>query len=122
MSMNETRILEQLFLDFTIQGVLQRDTNGFPVVDPWASDYVSALGDGRFGDAVWARYHIAGDVHDVVIEGTGKPVLEMIEEDALGYRLGDPDIYAEALSFYANSVGDGHPEVLEIITRMETKM
>jgi hypothetical protein len=77
--------------------------------------------NGRLGDAVWARYHIAGDVHDGIIEGADKTVLEMIEGYALGYRVGDPDIYAEALSFYANSTGDGHPEVLEIITRIGNK-
>jgi hypothetical protein len=102
-----------------VQKVLQGDKNGFTIVEPWASEYVSAIRDGKFGDAVWARYHIAGDIHDGIIEGTEKTVLEMIEEDALGYKLGDPEVYAEAVSFYANtSSNDGHPEVIEIIMRI----
>jgi hypothetical protein len=64
---------------------------------------------------MWARYHIAGDEHDGIIEGTDKTVLEMIEEDALGYKVDDPDVYAEALLFYAKSTTDEHPEVVEII-------
>lgn len=122
MNTNDTEIVEQLFLEFTVPQVLQNDTNGFPLVEPWASEYVNAIRDKRFGDAVWARYHIAGDVHDGIIEGTNKTALEMIEEDALGYKVGDPEIYAEALSFYANtSSTDGHPEVIETITRIGNK-
>lgn len=48
-------------------------------------------------------------------------MLEIIEEDTLGYRVHDPDIYAEALSFYGNSTGDRHPEVLDIIIRIGKK-
>ncbi|KAF3395951.1 hypothetical protein F1880_006835 [Penicillium rolfsii] len=116
---DDTKVVEQLFLEFTVRQVLENDTNGFPVVQPWASQYVSAIREGRYGDAVWARYHIAGDVVDGVIEGSDKTVLEMIEEDALGYKLGDPEVYAEALSFYAGtSSTDGHPEVIEIFLRI----
>ena len=54
-----------------------------------------------------------------IIEGTNMTVLEMIEEDALGYRVSDPDIYAEALSFYEKTKSsDGHPEVIEILRRI----
>lgn len=124
MNTNETKLVEQLFLDFSIQAILQNETNGFLVVEPWASDYVNAIREGRYGDAVWARYHIAGDV-DVcngIIEGTDKTVLEMIEEDALGYKVGDPEVYDEALAFYASTKSaDGHPEVIEIIMRIGRK-
>jgi hypothetical protein len=116
MNTQDTELVEQLFLDFSIQEVLQNETNGFPIVEPWASEYVNAIRDRRYGDAVWARYHIAGDVHGGIIEGTDKTVLEMIEEDALGYKVGDPGLYDGALSFYANTKStDGHPEVIKII-------
>lgn len=102
--------MEQPFLEFTVQKAFQGDTNGFPIFEPWASEYVSAIPDGRYGVPVWARYYIAGDVYDGIIEGIDKIVLEMMEEDVLGYEVGDPEIYAEVVSFYANTSGkDGHP-------------
>ncbi|OOQ89665.1 hypothetical protein PEBR_07421 [Penicillium brasilianum] len=122
MNTSDTKLVEQLFLDFSVQEVVQNETNGFPVVEPWATEYVNAIRDGRYGDAVWARYHIAGDVHSGIIDGTDRTVLEMIEEDALGYKVDDPEVYDEALSFYANTnPADGHPEVIEIILRIGDK-
>jgi hypothetical protein len=119
MNTQHTELVEQLFLEFSFQEVLQNETDGFPFVEPWASEYVNAIQDRRYGGAVWARYHIAGDVHGGVIEGTDKTVLEMIEEDALGYKVGDPEVYDVALSFYAKTKPtDGHPEVIEIIMRI----
>ncbi|KAI2730449.1 hypothetical protein CBS147332_2301 [Penicillium roqueforti] len=120
MSISETELVEQLFLDFTVQEVLQKDTRGFPIVEPWASEYVNAIRERRFGDAVWARYHIDGGVHDGIIEDTNKTVLQMIEEDALGYRVGDPDLYAEALSsvYERTSASDGHRDVIDLLTRI----
>lgn len=112
--------MEQLFLEFTVQKAFQGDTNGFPIFEPWASEYVSAIPDGRYGVAVWAHYYIAGAVYDGIIEGIDKIVLERMEEDVLGYEVGDHEIYAEAVSFYANTSGkDGHPEVIEIIMRID---
>ncbi|PLB55813.1 hypothetical protein P170DRAFT_433293 [Aspergillus steynii IBT 23096] len=104
---NETTLPEQLFLDFSIHKILHNDTNGFPITGPWSTEYVASIRTHRYGDAVWARYHIAGDVDSStgLIEGTNQTVLEMIEEDALGYRAGDPDLYAEALeSVYGGRV------------------
>ncbi|RHZ64946.1 uncharacterized protein CDV56_108775 [Aspergillus thermomutatus] len=118
MSLNYTEPVEQLFLDLPLQDVIN-DTAGMPVTEPWASEYVDAIRDGRFGDAIWARYHIAGDMQNGIIEGTNITVLESIEEDAVGYRLDAPEAYAEALSLYANtSSADGHTDVIEIITRI----
>ncbi|RSL74961.1 hypothetical protein CEP52_017885, partial [Fusarium oligoseptatum] len=62
-STGESEAIEPLFLEFSIQEVLTNNS-WIPVVEPWASQYVSAVRDGRYGDAVWARYHIAGDVHN----------------------------------------------------------
>ncbi|CEJ54991.1 hypothetical protein PMG11_01275 [Penicillium brasilianum] len=116
---SEAKLVEQLFLDFSVQEVRQNEMNGFPIVEPWATEYLNSIRDGRYGDAVWARYHIAGEVHSGIIDGTNRTVLEMIEEDALGYKVGDPEVYHEALSFYANTnPADGHPGVIEIILRI----
>ena len=120
MSSTETEPVEQLFLDFSVQEVLQKDTRGFPIVEPWAIEYVSAIRECRFGDAAWARYHIDGSVHNGIIGDTNKTVLQMIEEDALGYRVGDPDLYAEALSsaYERTSASDGHRDVIDLLIRI----
>lgn len=114
----ETKPVEQLFLDLPIQDVLS-NTAGMPVVEPWASMYVDGIRDGRYGDAVWARYHITGDGDEENGIGAGsgnKTALETIKEDALEYRENDPEEYAKALAFYAKtSSADGHADVVEII-------
>lgn len=51
---------EQLFLDLPVNQVVKCD--GMQPVEPWESLYINAIHDGRFGDAIWARYHIAGEV------------------------------------------------------------
>jgi hypothetical protein len=62
LNVSSTKLVEQLFLDFSLPAVHQHDTNGFLIVEPWASEYLSGIRDRRYGDAVWDRYHIAGDV------------------------------------------------------------
>ncbi|KAJ6144907.1 hypothetical protein N7470_008802 [Penicillium chermesinum] len=119
LELSTTDLVEQLFLDFTTDEVSQNATNGFPLVEPWASEYVAAIHEGRFGDAVWARYHIAGDVNPQtgIIENTNLTVLQSIEEDALGYRTSDPDLYADALHFYGNtSRADSHTDIIDLFT------
>ncbi|KAJ5246634.1 hypothetical protein N7468_001617 [Penicillium chermesinum] len=122
MSTSETEVPEQLFLEFSIQDIIQRETNGLAVMEPWASAYVDAIRNRRFGDAVWARYHLAGDVDSEtgIIGDTSKSVLQMIEEDAVGYRTGESGLYAEALStvYERTSESDGHPEVIELLLRV----
>lgn len=46
--------------------------------------------------------------------------LDVIEEDAIGYRLGSPDLYAEALSVYAQTRSeDTHAtDVLDMLQRI----
>lgn len=112
----ESEVLEPLFLEFSIQEVVT-NTSWIPVVEPWASQYVSAVREGRYGDAVWARYHIAGDVHDGIVGGTtNMTVLQSIEEDALEYKTNDPEGYTNAQAFYAQtSELDGHKDVIEVI-------
>ncbi|KAJ4251073.1 hypothetical protein NW762_011724 [Fusarium torreyae] len=117
-SPNETELVEQLFLDYTVHDVVN-NAIGMPVIEPWASEYVSALQEKRYGDAVWARYHILGEVRNGVVETTNQTVLESITEDAMGYKANAPEQYAEAVSFYAKSSGkDTHNDVLNVISRV----
>ncbi|KAJ4251074.1 hypothetical protein NW762_011725 [Fusarium torreyae] len=118
MSLSDTKAPEQLFLDLSVQEILDK-SDGLPVIEPWATSYVSAVRDGRFGDAIWARYHIMGEVtNNGTIEGL--TVLESIEQDAVGYKKYSPDQFSEAVSFYANAEtsADGHANVIEIILRI----
>ncbi|KPM41815.1 hypothetical protein AK830_g4753 [Neonectria ditissima] len=116
LSISYTTLVEQLFLDITLNDVINK-TSVLPVVEPWATMYVDAILDSRFGDAVWARYHIDGEVHNGTIDGSpGLTVLESIKEDAIGYRVNAPEQYFEARPFYeGTSRTDGHPDVIEII-------
>ncbi|KAF4981626.1 hypothetical protein FDECE_17655 [Fusarium decemcellulare] len=115
---NGTELGEQLFLDYSVHDVVN-DAIGMPVIEPWASEYVAALQEKRYGDAVWARYHILGEVKNGVIGTTNQTVLESITEDAMGYKANAPEQYAEAVSFYANSSSkDTHTDVLNVISRV----
>jgi hypothetical protein len=108
--------VEQLFLDLPVDQVLQRD--GVQVIEPWESLYVDAIHDTRYGDAIWARYHIMGDVVDGLIEGL--TVLESITQDAMGYKKHAPEQYADAVSFYkGTSSADGRTDLIEIILRVD---
>ncbi|RGP71794.1 ankyrin repeat [Fusarium sporotrichioides] len=116
MSVEYAEPVEQLFLDLSVNQVLQRD--GVQVVEPWASQYVDAIQDTRYGNAIWARYHIFGEVVDGSIEGL--TVLESITQDAMGYKKHAPEQYAEAVSFYkGTSSVDGHTDVIEVILRVD---
>ncbi|KAJ5650137.1 uncharacterized protein N7484_003860 [Penicillium longicatenatum] len=115
----ENRPVEQLFLEYSIQDVHSRNKR-FQIVEPWGSLCVNAIREERFGDAIWARYHISGGVVNGIVGGSDNmTVLEVIKEDALGYRVGDPEEYAKALLLYAkSSPADGHADVLELIANL----
>ncbi|KAJ5993951.1 hypothetical protein N7451_009675 [Penicillium sp. IBT 35674x] len=83
---------EQLFLDIGIQEIVDNTTRDSELFEPWASDYVELIRQERYGDAIWARYHMVGD----------------------------PGLYAEALSFYAQtSSEDTHvTDVLGMLQRI----
>ena len=119
---NETAYIEPLFLDLTIQQVLT-DTAGMPVAEPWASRYVEALRESRYGDAIWARYHImGGTVKDIILGDEVNPnitVIDSIEEDAVAYRVDNSDYYAEAISLYATTNStDQHTDVLDLLLKI----
>ncbi|KAF4452106.1 hypothetical protein F53441_5039 [Fusarium austroafricanum] len=115
---NESSPPEQLFLEYAIQDVL---TGRWPhLVEPWATMYVDSIREQRYGDAIWARYHMEGNVKGGIImypyEGDRKPVLDEIKIDAMEAKTNEPRFFAEALELYAKaSATDGHPEVIEIL-------
>ncbi|PNP76531.1 hypothetical protein FNYG_09950 [Fusarium nygamai] len=112
--------MEQLFLDIPISQVLH-PTAGTPVFEPWASSYVNSIRESRFGDAIWARYQMLGQTVNGLCRG--KTIVERITEDAMGYKKYSSEFYAEAVAFYRanNSSFDGHPEIIEIILRVDTE-
>ncbi|KAF5550706.1 hypothetical protein FMEXI_3665 [Fusarium mexicanum] len=119
-SIQDTKLVEQLFLDLPINDVLH-PPEWAPVVEPWASSYVNSIRESRFGDAIWARYQMLGQVVDGLCRG--KTIIERITEDAMGYKKYSSEFYAAAVAFYRanNSSSDGHPEVIEIILRVDTE-
>lgn len=116
-----TPLVEHLFLDYSLYDVINKR---WPVVEPWATMYVDAVHDQRYGDAIWARYHMEGGVENGIIYSPPNPtitVLESLKEDAIGYKISDPDWYAKALLFYAKTNStDGHPEVIDIIFQADS--
>lgn len=115
------RLTEQLFLDYSIRDIQQGRFGS--ANDPWAPLYVDAIRDGRYGDAVWARYHIGADVENDIVGGSSNMrVLEVIKEDALSYRVSSPEEYFKAVSFYLDtSKNDGHTNVLDIICTLDER-
>lgn len=112
-------VVEQLFLDLTPDLVYLHGA-GIQVIEPWATQYVDAIKDARYGDAIWARYHMFGEVSNGMIEGL--TVIESITQDAMGYKENAPAQYAEAVDFYkGNSSVDGHTDVIEIIMSVDVE-
>lgn len=118
----ENTLVEQLFLDYSILDILEK-RDGLEPVEPWASMYVDAIRDRRFGDAIWARYHVDGVVKNGIVQGSNNmTVLDVIKEDALAYRVSAPEEYFKALSLYSNtSTADGHRNVLELISNLDER-
>ncbi|KAL3482766.1 hypothetical protein BJX62DRAFT_250312 [Aspergillus germanicus] len=115
-------LLQQLFLDLRVQDVLDNNT-AMILVEPWATKYVESLRDKRYGDANWARYHIAGDLGEGLIDDGGSgnmTVLQAIEDDARDYRVNDEDLYRDALSLYSQTSNeDTHAtDVLALLRRI----
>ncbi|KAH7150531.1 hypothetical protein B0J13DRAFT_290112 [Dactylonectria estremocensis] len=114
MRMNREPLPEHLFLDLRLREVVD-GTCPMNIVEPWATMYVDSVREKRYGDAIWARYHMGGDVRNGLKDGR-LTVLEAIKEDAISYARYSPERYDEALAVYVNtSSADGHPEVMEIV-------
>ncbi|KAH7210179.1 hypothetical protein BKA60DRAFT_623481 [Fusarium oxysporum] len=90
-----------LFLDVSISEA-QSDRPEWGLVEPWTSDYIVALQENRYGDAIWARYQIFG-------------VREAIEEDAIGYRLHARDNWKYAMTIYAKSSRNIQSDILDLM-------
>ncbi|KAF5987563.1 hypothetical protein FBULB1_1952 [Fusarium bulbicola] len=118
-SPDETKLLEQLFLDLTIDEVVNR-LDGLTVNEPWASEYVAAIREKRFGDAIWARHHVTGDVQNGTFSEVNQTIFQAIEEDAIGYRTYYPEQYSNALAIYANtSNADTRTDILNFISNVK---
>lgn len=112
---------EPLFLDIPIHRVLN-ETEGLGLIEPWASRYVAAIDEKRYGDALWARYHIFGEVVNGTVGDTDLTVLGSIEEDAMEYKANVPEDFSHALSVYANtSSNDTHTEILDLLSTVSLK-
>ncbi|KAF5245233.1 hypothetical protein FAUST_1888 [Fusarium austroamericanum] len=120
-SADDTEPNEPLFLDIPISDITNT-AEDLKLVEPWTSRYVAAIHEKRFGDALWARYHIFGDVINGTIEETNLTVLDRIEEDAMEYKVNEPELFSHALSFYANtSSNDTHTEILDLLENVNLK-
>ncbi|KAL3602792.1 hypothetical protein FPOAC2_07104 [Fusarium poae] len=86
MSLSDSTPPEMLFLDISVQDVLHNP--GIPAVEPWATLFIDAVHDKRYGDAIWARYHIFGHVVDGRFEKL--TILETIKDDAMRYKKFEP--------------------------------
>ncbi|RKL16335.1 hypothetical protein BFJ70_g15086 [Fusarium oxysporum] len=108
-------------LDISIGTVLEPN-NSLQLVEPWASEYVASIREARFGDPIWARYHMFGTIVDGFVEGSNQTVMEALEESAMEYRATVPDYYKYALSLYANtSSNDTHRDVLHLLVDVDLK-
>ncbi|KAF5691272.1 hypothetical protein FDENT_3506 [Fusarium denticulatum] len=112
---NSSHLPEQLFLDIPINDVLQ-NTSILPLIEPWSSQYVKAIQSKRYGDAIWARFHMEGDVQDGITQDTNDTIFDIIKEDAAGYKINAPGQYAEAVALYAStSSEDTHSDLIKAI-------
>ncbi|EWZ99563.1 hypothetical protein FOWG_03224 [Fusarium oxysporum f. sp. lycopersici MN25] len=120
-TMNYSRPFEQLFLDISIGTVLEPN-NSLQLVEPWASEYMASIREARFGDAIWALYHMFGTIVDGFVEGSNQTVMEALEESAMEYKATVPDDYKHALSVYANTRShDTHRDVLHLFADVDLK-
>jgi hypothetical protein len=106
---------EQLFLDLDPVEALN-GTCGTRTTEPWATLYHDAIADGRFGDAIYARYNIDGRSSNDTFYGTNHSVKQEILIDAASYHSSYPEMFAEALLFYSNnSSEDARSDIIEAI-------
>lgn len=120
----ESSLPEQLFLDLPVADVMNK-TARIRMVEPWASRYCIAISEKRYGDAIYARYHIDGRAKDGIYtdlrDNGDRPyvlhetsVYDMIMEDAQGYAQGSPELYRDALLFYSKaSLNDNRRDIIE---------
>ncbi|KAF5636123.1 hypothetical protein F52700_5437 [Fusarium sp. NRRL 52700] len=104
-----------LFLDLSISEA-ESNPPEWGLVEPWTSNYISALRENRYGDAIWARYQMYGDTSNgTFLEYPQWTVREAIEEDAIGYRLRARDNWKYAMTVYANSSKNTQSDILDLM-------
>ncbi|KAJ5108679.1 hypothetical protein N7456_005354 [Penicillium angulare] len=119
----QSSLPEQLFLDLRVAEVINRTTR-IRMVEPWASRYCIAISETRYGDAIYARYHIDGKAKNGIctdLRATGDTfesyeinVYDMIMEDAREAAEGCPEIFRDALLFYSrSSPNDNRRDIIE---------
>ncbi|KAJ5930687.1 hypothetical protein N7466_006180 [Penicillium verhagenii] len=122
----ENPLPEQLFLDFRISDVLD-STKRIPRTEPYASQYCTAISEHRYGDAIFARYHMDGRAENGICTNTRDgccetyqiPVFDLIMEDARGYARECPGLYRNALRlFNSTSLDDGRRDIIEGLNRV----
>ena len=118
----DNKVIEQLFLDIPIRQALT-SRPGYQPLEPWVSMYADSIQERRFGDAIWARYHMFGNVVDGMAYGGNETVLGEIKEDALGYRADyTMEEYCEAMSLYTTtSPLDGRPDVIDLVMNLDER-
>ncbi|PYH77616.1 hypothetical protein BO82DRAFT_358121 [Aspergillus uvarum CBS 121591] len=115
---------EPLFLDHSIASV--RDSSiRMPRVEPWATEYCTAIEEHRYGDAIWARYHMDGRAtnegytntrmkDDGTIEHDHVAVYDLIMEDARDYARESPEPFRQALAMYSHTDSmDNRKDILD---------
>ncbi|PWY89692.1 hypothetical protein BO94DRAFT_463722 [Aspergillus sclerotioniger CBS 115572] len=119
---------EQLFLDIPVSEARHLPP-GMELAEPWATEYSTAIGEKRYGDAIWARYNIFGDTVDGMYtewsctdDGQYTEwkvrVEDAILEDARGYAE-DRELYQEALEFYGGtSQNDSRRDIIAALHRI----
>ncbi|KAL3262898.1 hypothetical protein ABHI18_002331 [Aspergillus niger] len=127
----QSSLPEQLFLDLPIAEVLNR-TSG-DLVEPWATEYCTAIAEQRYGDAIYARYNIFGEAkngmltlwdctHEGLYHEWNITVYEQIMEDAREYYAEELDLYQEALEFYSSSSpNDSRRDIIEALNTLMNK-
>jgi hypothetical protein len=120
----ESSLPEQLFLDLPVADIINK-TARIRMVEPWTSRYCIAIAEKRYGDAIYARYHIDGRAKDGLYtdlrdNGEGpfelheSSVYDMIMEDAREAAQGSPGHYRDALLFYSkSSPNDNRRDIIE---------
>jgi hypothetical protein len=126
----DSSLPEQLFLDLHVSDVL---AIRLPRVEPFESQYCTAITEERYGDAIYARYHIDGQAKDGIytdLRDNGgdsfilheTSVFDMIMEDARSYAEGYPDLYRDALLFYSStSPNDTRRDIIEGLFKIGSK-
>ncbi|KAJ5998613.1 hypothetical protein N7451_006423 [Penicillium sp. IBT 35674x] len=123
---SEEKPPEPLFLEFRISDVLDSNKRT-PRAEPWISRYCTAISEKRYGDAIFARYHMDGRAKDGIYTDTRDDscetyqisVFDLIMKDAREFARDCPDLYQKALKLYSTtSPNDAHLDIIERLNQI----